>query len=155
MFGNIFKSKKLAMMYWINFHELMTTDYVRSTSASITRKIIFKANHQVGAFIIYRSHLYCKTEPFSWFIFENSEKKKQTKSFTRFTLLSETVFNVPYSRFKDQACLVNISCSFMSAVLSKCAFYTLRNTKQGKLSVGFRGQLACCGVFTHCNLTVR
>lgn len=75
-------------------------------------------------------------------------------AFSRFTLLSATVFNVPYLRFIKQTWTVNITCSFMSVVLSKCAFYTLTNMKQGKLSVSFRGQLACCGVFNYCNLTV-
>lgn len=71
--------------------------------------------------------------------------------FLRCTFLSATV-NGGYLRFIEQTWTVNITCIIMSVVLSKCAFYTLRNMKQGKLSISFRGQLACFGVFNYYNL---
>lgn len=65
---------------------------------------------------------------------------------------SATVFNGGYLRFIEQTWTVNITCIIMSVVLSKCSFYTLRNMKQGKLSISFRGQLACFGVSNYYNL---
>lgn len=98
-----------------------------------------KLSHSYGAF----SHFEAKKKRFiclcNFFFF-----------FLRFTFLSITVFNGPYLRFTEQTWTVNITCRLTSAVLGKCAFYTLRNMKQGKLSV--RGQLACFGVFNYCNL---
>lgn len=111
-----------------------------------------KNYHCVGAFT-FLCHLYCKLSHSNGAFLTFWGKKKSTfvlfQFFFQVYFLSATVFNVPYLRFIEETWTVNITCSCMSVVLSKCAFYTLRNMKQGKLSVSFRGQLACCGVFNY------
>lgn len=115
--------------------------------------------HCVGASLTFLCHLYCKSShPYGAFLTFWGKKKVYLcviSVFFQVFVLSATVFNVPYLRIIEQTWTVNITCSCVSVVLRKCAFYTLRNMKQGKLSVSFRGQLACCGVFNYCNLTVR
>lgn len=129
----------------------------KGVHAKILRVLSF-----AGASFTFLCHFYCKLSHSFMVHFWKEKKKKREKKisvvlvlFPGFLCLSMIFFNVPYNRLIEHTWWLWILHVDFPVVLSKCAFQTLRNMIQGKLSVSFRGQLACCVVFTYCNLTVR
>lgn len=80
-------------------------------------------HHSVGASFTFLCHLYCKLS--QWCVF-NIEVKNQVYVILFFSRLAfvSNCFDPLYSRFIEQPWIVNITCRFMSVVLSMCFLYT-------------------------------